>query len=49
MVAQMGKSLPAILWILGFDSWVGKIPRRIEWLPTPVFLPEHTVQRVRRA
>ena len=49
MVAQMGKSLPAILWILGFDSWVGKIPWRIEWLPTPAFLPGHTVQRVRCA
>ena len=24
---------------LGFDSWVWKIPRRREWLPTPVFLP----------
>ena len=23
----------------GFDSWVGKIPCRREWLPTPVFLP----------
>ena len=23
----------------GFDPWVGKIPRRWEWLPTPVFLP----------
>ena len=22
-----------------FDHWVGKIPRRREWLPTPVFLP----------
>ena len=22
-----------------FDPWVGKIPRRREWLPTPVFLP----------
>ena len=22
-----------------FDSWVGKIPRRREWLPTQVFLP----------
>jgi len=21
-----------------FDPWVGKIPRRREWLPTPVFL-----------
>ena len=24
----------------GFDSWVGKMPWRREWLPTPVFLPE---------
>ena len=23
----------------GFDPWVGKIPRRREWLLTPVFLP----------
>jgi len=23
----------------GFDSWVGKILGRREWLPTPVFLP----------
>ena len=23
----------------GFDSWVGKIPLRRKWLPTPVFLP----------
>ena len=23
----------------GFDGWVGKIPWRREWLPTPVFLP----------
>ena len=23
----------------GFDSWVGKISWRREWLPTPVFLP----------
>ena len=23
----------------GFDPWVRKIPRRREWLPTPVFLP----------
>jgi len=22
-----------------FDSWVGKIPWRKEWLPTPVFWP----------
>ena len=24
---------------LGFDPWVGKIPWRREWLPTPVLLP----------
>ena len=24
---------------LGFDSWVGKIPWRRPWQPTPVFLP----------
>ena len=24
---------------LGFDPWVGKIPRRRKWQPTPVFLP----------
>ena len=23
---------------MGFDPWVGKIPWRVEWLPTPVFL-----------
>ena len=23
----------------GFDPWDWKIPRRREWLPTPVFLP----------
>ena len=23
----------------GFDSWVGKIPCRRKWQPTPVFLP----------
>ena len=23
----------------GFDPWVGTIPWRREWLPTPVFLP----------
>ena len=25
--------------IPGFHSWIGKIPCRREWLPTPVFLP----------
>ena len=23
----------------GFDPWVGKIPWRMEWQPTPVFKP----------
>ena len=23
----------------GFDPWIGKIPRRKKWKPTPVFLP----------
>ena len=26
----------------GFDPWVGKIPRRGKWQPTPVFLPEQS-------
>ena len=38
LVAQMGKNLlqyrrPE------FNSWVGKIPWRREWQPTPLFLP----------
>ena len=26
----------------GFDAWVGKIPWRSAWQPTPVFLPEES-------
>ena len=37
-VAQMVKNLPA-MQRPGFNPWVGKIPWRREWLPTPVFLP----------
>ena len=37
-VAQLLKSLPAV-WGSGFDPWVGKIPWRRAWQPTPVFLP----------
>ena len=33
----MVKNLPA-----SFDPWVGKIPRRREWLPNPVFLPRES-------
>ena len=38
LVAQMVKNPPAVqeTWV---DSWVGKIPWRREWLPTPVFWP----------
>ena len=37
----MVKNLPANAGDirLGFDPWVGKIPRRRAWQPTPVFLP----------
>ena len=38
LVAQLVKNLPAMqeTW---FDPWVGKVPWRREWKPTPVFLP----------
>ena len=26
----------------GFDPWVGKIPWRTKWQPTPIFLPEES-------
>ena len=26
----------------GFDPWVGKVPWRRAWQPTPVFLPEES-------
>ena len=38
LVAQTVENLPA-MWRPGFDSWVGKIPWRRAWPPTPVFLP----------
>ena len=37
-VAQLVKN-PLKCGRPGFDPWVGKIPWRREWLPTPVFLP----------
>ena len=37
-LARMVKNLPA-MQETGFDPWVGKIPWRKEWQPTPVFLP----------
>ena len=38
LVVQMVKNLPAMLESR-FDPWIGKIPWRREWQPTPVFLP----------
>ena len=34
----MVKNLP-VMQKTGFNPWVGKIPWRREWHPTPVFLP----------
>ena len=34
----MVKDLPAMQYT-GFNPWVGKIPWRRAWQPTPVFLP----------
>ena len=41
LVARMVTNLPAMQETLGcrFNPWVGKIPRRRAWQPTPVFLP----------
>ena len=41
LVFQMVKNLPAMQRHRrrGFSLWVGKIPWRREWQPTPVFLP----------
>ena len=41
-MALVVKNLPANAGDLrrhGFDPWVGKIPWRKAWQPTPVFLP----------
>ena len=37
-MVQVIKNLPAVQET-GFDSWVGKIPWKKKWKPTPVFLP----------
>ena len=40
LVAQMVKQLPTMqCGRPGFNPWVGKIPWRRRWQPTPVFLP----------
>jgi len=36
LVAQMVKNLPA-MWRPRFSPWVGKIPWRRTWQPTPLF------------
>ena len=38
-MAQTVKNLPEMWERPEFDPWVGKIPWRREWQPTPVFLP----------
>ena len=38
LVVQSVKNLPT-MWRPGFDPWIGKIPWRMAWHPTPVFLP----------
>ena len=38
LVAQTVNNLPAMLETQ-FDPWVGKIPSRRQWQPTPVVLP----------
>ena len=44
LVAQMVKNLPAVQETR-VPSWVGKIPWRREWLPTPVLPGESHGQR----
>ena len=44
LVAQRLKRLPA-MQETGFDPWVGKIPWRRKWQPTPVFLPGESRRR----
>ena len=39
LVAQSVKSLPA-MWESWVRPWVGKIPWRKKWQPTPVVLPK---------
>ena len=41
LVAQTVKNPPA-MWETGLHFWVGKIPWRRAWQPTPVFLPRES-------
>ena len=38
-MAQTVKHLPAVQGRPRFDAWVGKIPQRRKWQPTPVLVP----------
>ena len=44
LVAQRVKN-PLPMEETQFDPWVGKIPSRRKWLPTPVSLPGKSVDR----
>ena len=37
-----GKESACQCWRPGFDPWVGRIPRRRKWQPTPIFFPRET-------
>jgi len=42
------KNPPVMQEMHGFDPWVGKIPWKRAWQPTPVFLPyafEHAMRQ----
>ena len=39
------KDPPARIHQTQFDPWVGKIPWRRKWQPTPVFLPGNPMDR----
>ena len=41
LIAQSVKNLPATQE-LRFGSWVGKMPYRRKWQPSPIFLPEES-------
>ena len=43
LVAQKVKNPPA-MWETWFNPWVGKIPWKRTWQPTPVFLPGESPQ-----
>ena len=40
-----GKSICLAMWEAGFNPWVGKIPWRRKWQPTPVLLPGKSQKR----